>query len=446
MTLVFLKHLLNTYTIIIRYMYNSSDLEKQIHELKMKIRKDCLRYDEVYKVGTEVEGCLLDDKSIPVNASDLIEELSDSSFFKRTGCMIDYEYGSCQFEFKTPPISFKNLSTINELYEEFIIENLSIAIEKVYKNRHVIPVFLGSNPSPYVLNDSIVTNSDRYMRLFKWQNTFSDIEFEGRRIKPSHVAAAIQGFHFHLQSRNPMHTIQMFNHALNLIPSAILLGANSKLFAGKIYSYHEPRIYLYDRSEQQDSGFPAIPKYLDNMEDYIEYVRSRNPDTTKDYFLLEKERHDDVRIRLNSEFYRIETRIISVQPSPKSLMAMIEFFIGYLNHMTSRNANIKDTLRPLSTIREERYSSIQNGFKAKSHFNIEDSLSIHLDNAKKGLRELNINPEFIYILEKRLHNKMAPSIYVSNLWEKYYNGNIDKTISEIILEVWQRTKDNQPIF
>ena len=72
--------------------------------------------------------------------------------------------------------------------------------------------------------------------------------------------------------------------------------------------------YIYiDQSEQQNSGFPAITTYLNNIEDYIDYIRLRKPIIARDYFDLEKERHDDVlRIRLNSEFYRVETRIISV--------------------------------------------------------------------------------------------------------------------------------------
>ena len=61
----------------------------------------------------------------------------------------------------------------------------------------------------------------------------------------------------------------MFNHMLNIVPSAILLGANRKLFAGKIFSFHEPRIYLYYQSEQQNSGLPSISKYLDGIEDYM---------------------------------------------------------------------------------------------------------------------------------------------------------------------------------
>ena len=111
----------------------------------------------------------------------------------------------------------------------------------------------------------------------------------------------------------------MFNHILNLIPSAIILGANSRLLAGKVFSLHEPRIHLYDQSEQQNSGFPTITRYLDGVEDYVDYITSRDKIIAKDYFELEKERHDDLRIRLNSNFYRVETRIMSVQPTPKSI-------------------------------------------------------------------------------------------------------------------------------
>ena len=139
-----------------------------------------------------------------------------------------------------------------------------------------------------------------------------------KQFKARDIATAIQGFHLHLQGLNPIYTTHMFNYILNLLPSAILLGSNSRLFAGKLFSLYEPRIYLYDHSEQQNSGFPAIPKYLDRIEDYIDYIASRpGPNTTNDYFGLEKDRHDDLRIRLNSPYYRVETRIMSVQPTPK---------------------------------------------------------------------------------------------------------------------------------
>ncbi len=36
--------------------------------------------------------------------------------------------------------------------------------------------------------------------------------------------------------------------------------------------------------------------------------------------------------------------------------------------------------------------------------------------------------------------------YVSRLWESKYNGNVNQTVSEIIQHVWDKTKDNSPLF
>ena len=160
-------------------------IDEQAEELKSRARKDSARYDPLFKVGTEVEACLLDDRGNSVNASPLIEELQISKFFRNSGCMIDYEYGSGQFEFKTSPIPITNLLDLEVLYEEFIIEHLEKAIKKVYKDKIVIPVFLGANPSPNILQDNIVTDHDRYKKLFEWQCRFSDIELEGKKFTVS---------------------------------------------------------------------------------------------------------------------------------------------------------------------------------------------------------------------------------------------------------------------
>ena len=69
-----------------------------------------------------------------------------------------------------------------------------------------------------------------------------------------------------------------------------------------------------------------------------------------------------MRIRLNSEFYRVETRIISVQPTPKALMAMIEFFVGFIYRAILEESSGEKLLRSLSILREERQASVQSGF------------------------------------------------------------------------------------
>jgi len=412
----------------------SHSIQRQVQELKDRVHRDAERIDETFRVGVEVEACLLDEKGIPVSAEPLIKELQGTTY------EIDYEYGNCQFEYKTSPVGMNNLDYLNIVFEQFI-ENLDKFIKKVYMEKEVIPVFLGANPSPKIMKEGLITDKPRYNKLATWQNNIPDVEIEGDKCRAGYVATAIQGFHLHLQGKNPMNTARMFNQILNITPSAIVLGANSRLFAGRVYSLHEPRIHLYDQSEQQNSGFPAIPRYLDGVENYIDYIISRDPNITKDYFMLEKERHDDARIRIGPDSYRVETRIMSVQPTSKSLMAMAEFFIGYL----SRAIHEERELRPLSTLREERMAAVRYGYNAKTHFKFIDTMRSQLDFARKGLSDLGINVGFLDILDKRLENRNSPGEYVAKLWSEKFNGSVNQTIYEIISDIWQKTKENQPI-
>jgi gamma-glutamyl:cysteine ligase YbdK (ATP-grasp superfamily) len=412
----------------------SHSIQRQVQELKDRIHRDAERIDETFRVGVEVEACLLDEKGIPINAEPLIKELQGTTY------EIDYEYGNCQFEYKTSPVGMNNLEYLNIVFEQFI-ENLDKYIKKVYMEKEVIPVFLGANPSPEIMKEGLITDKPRYNKLATWQNNIPDVEIDGDKFRAAYVATAIQGFHLHLQGKNPVNTAIMFNQILNIISSAIVLGANSRLFAGRVYSLHEPRIHLYDQSEQQNSGFPAIPRYLDGVENYIDYITSRDPNNTKDYFMLEKERHDDARIRIGPDSYRVETRIMSVQPTSKSLMAMAEFFIGYL----SRAIHEERELRPLSTLREERIAAVRYGYSAKTHFNIIDTIRSQLDFARKGLSDLGMNVGFLDILDKRLENRNSPGEYVAKIWSEKFNGSVNQTIYEIISDIWQKTKENQPI-
>ncbi|MGA7691970.1 MAG: glutamate-cysteine ligase family protein [Nitrososphaeraceae archaeon] len=411
-----------------------SKITKEAQALKHRIQTDSEKYDEQFRIGIEIEICLLDREAKTVNTQPLIEELKGGEYH------VDNEYGSCQFEFRTSPTNIENIRELNTLFEQFI-DYIDKVIQKVYKDRDVYPVFLGANPSPQILEELSITDKPRYRKLAEWQSKIPDVEIDGQKIRALQIATAIQGFHLHLQGQNPAHTVMMFNHMLNIVPSAILLGANSKLFAGKISSFHEPRIYLYDQSEQQNSGFPSISKYLDGIEDYIDYISSRKPVIAKNYFELEKERHDDARIRLNSKFYRIEMRVMSVQPTPISLFAMIEFFIGYLHRAITEERQ----LRPLAVLREERMAVVRSGYDATSHFNIMDTVRSQLDFAKKGLSDFGLKEEFLNLLEKRLENKSSPGDYVAKLWHEKFNGLVEQTVSEIVAHMWEKTKTNQPV-
>lgn len=406
----------------------------QVQEIRHNIRQESTRNDQEFLVGMEIEGCLLNDKGYPVNASSLIEESLNTKY------PLDYEYGNCQFEFKTEPLDFHELSSLNDITQDFI-EILERIIKKVYPKENVIPVFLGANPSPFLSEMQIITDKSRYKKISDWQSTFPDAQMDGQLFKANSIGAKIQGFHFHLQGKDSKYTANMFNHILNLIPSSILLGSNSRLLNGRIYSIYEPRVFLFDQSEGQNSGFPAITKYLDNLEEYVNYLSSRQPILASNYQELEKERHDDVRIRINNESYRVETRILSVQPTAQELICMIEFFIGYLHYAIDEQS----PLRPLTDIREERMSTVRSGFNAQGIFNFTDSIRLELDMARKGLHNLGINPEFLDILDRRLEKRTSVGEVVAYMWDQKFNGSIQDTVSEIISNVWEHTRQNIPV-
>ena len=177
---------------------------------------------------------------MPVNANPLIKELEGTKY------KVDYEYGICQFEYKTLPIPMDRLLDLNTEIEDFI-EYLDKSIQKVWRNNNneVIPVFLGGNPSPLIFKDGLITDKPRYNQLARWQSKIPNVEIDGQKLKALHVATAIQGFHLHLQAQNPIHTAQMFNHILNLIPSAIVLvQIVDFLVARYIYSINYDSFYI----------------------------------------------------------------------------------------------------------------------------------------------------------------------------------------------------------
>ena len=78
-------------------------LASHAQEIKQNIQFDYKRNDPVFLVGIEIEGCLLNDKGRPIDASALIEKSLNTKH------PLDNEYGKCQFEFKTYPLSFYEL-------------------------------------------------------------------------------------------------------------------------------------------------------------------------------------------------------------------------------------------------------------------------------------------------------------------------------------------------
>ena len=81
----------------------------QTKALKNRIHHDAERFDEAFRVGVEIEACLIDKNGMPVNAEPLIKEHQGTSH------PLDYEYGICQFEYKTSPVAMTDLEHLNDI-------------------------------------------------------------------------------------------------------------------------------------------------------------------------------------------------------------------------------------------------------------------------------------------------------------------------------------------
>ena len=128
-----------------------SVIEEEVKGIKERISRDISKKDEIFRIGIEIEACLLDDLSNSVNSHELIE------YFKQSEYKVDYEYGSCQFEYKTNPIPINELDRIYTETIEFL-EYLHSVIQKISRknNRKILPVFLGSNPSPTIFSKDMI--------------------------------------------------------------------------------------------------------------------------------------------------------------------------------------------------------------------------------------------------------------------------------------------------
>ncbi|MDQ4056434.1 MAG: hypothetical protein M3156_03345 [Thermoproteota archaeon] len=58
---------------------------------------------------------------------------------------------------------------------------------------------------------------------------------------------------------------------------------------------------------------------------------------------------------------------------------------------------------------------------------------------------MGLKAQFLSILDSRLENKSTPGEYVVKLWDKKFNGSVEQTVVEVINDIWQRTKNNEPI-
>jgi hypothetical protein len=73
---------------------STNKIIRQAEELKAKVHSHAARTDENFKVGVEIEVCLIDGRGIPVDARPVIE-LLEQHYRHHHHHNIDFEYGRC---------------------------------------------------------------------------------------------------------------------------------------------------------------------------------------------------------------------------------------------------------------------------------------------------------------------------------------------------------------
>jgi hypothetical protein len=84
---------------------------------------------------------------------------------------------------------------------EDFIETLDRKLRKVCSSAPVVPVFLGVNPPPEILNDDWITDKPRYKRLARWQSRMQDVEIEGHNLGHFMLHLLSRGFTFTFKER-----------------------------------------------------------------------------------------------------------------------------------------------------------------------------------------------------------------------------------------------------
>ena len=113
---------------------SNSKIIKQARALKQRIQKDSEKYDEQFRIGIEIEICLLDSESKTVNAQSLIEELKEKST-RSIMSMVPVNLNS------EPSQRIWTISLSSNTFFEQFIDYIDKRVQKVYKDRETYILF-----------------------------------------------------------------------------------------------------------------------------------------------------------------------------------------------------------------------------------------------------------------------------------------------------------------
>ncbi|RLF46623.1 MAG: hypothetical protein DRN29_04900 [Thermoplasmata archaeon] len=415
---------------------------KTLDDLKryLQLLEKHRHHPEDYVFGIEIEGALVDNEGKPLEVKELISHLNN--------IYQDFEFGgeagACQLEIRSFPRNFSTeMLREKEEYLHDAIEDIVEVAEKVHKTDAIF-LLLGANPHPEVLSDKWISNTTRAKTMAKWRSQFPSIKIANKKIRPEHIALAIQSIHIHIQGKGPDDVADKFNRLLYMVPEHIAISANSPVVGGEVVDYAEARLLLYEMADGGNAGLPKLRKYPVSIIEYGEYVSSFQPILAKSLTEMIKERHEDNRIRFEIPF-RVENRVCPVQCTIRENMALIEYIIGRLKYAQRWSRRDYPTLKEIEINRLEAIKeSIRGNFiwSGKS-ISIRDYLMENIEKAEKGLKSLDVQPRYLQILKRRIIRKKTPADVIRRWFRR---GDDEKErIAYLVNRIWDHTRKNRPI-
>lgn len=146
----------------------------------------------------------------------------------------------------------------------------------------------------------------------------------------------MNSLHISISGKDDRQSALLYNIANSLCGPMIAVAANSPLVAGKIASYEDSHLFVYEQNREVEKGIPRVgnfPRHLDTLHDYFKGMLEFNPIFKYD----EKDPLGSLHNHFSSTwpwiraqvkgFYRVEFRPIPKQPTLAEDLAVSSLYV-----------------------------------------------------------------------------------------------------------------------
>ncbi len=447
-------------------------LSKEHEYIRSLFDKGSEVFSDKYRIGYELETCLLTDDNQPNPINKEIIEALDSPLFTNELAKYDLEINGNVFTLDT--------NAPDNLEKDLL--KLWTQVQECAKKLNANVGLFGVLPSlrPEHFNKEIYqSDMHRYtvasQRIRELRHESVKILFHGEdeiSLKKDDVMFEALGTSLQLHLQVPFETSVKYYHAA-LLASVVLVGfgANSSLVLGK-KGWHESRIAIFEQSvdtrdqERREHGEETrvhfAHGYIDSWFDLFEQnkmfklIFADVKDTPRDE-LHHLNLHNGtiwrwIRPILGREkdgrhTLRLELRVLPSGPTLKDIQINIWFFIGLIEGLVKSGINL--THIPFDKLKDDFYSVAKHGMESKFHepFNARETslkewiLDDGLKLTEAGLKSFNIQniDSYLDYIRQRAQSSQNGASWQLAHFKKYHD------IPKLMEDYMKNAEQNIPI-